>query len=298
MKKLRVGVIYGGRSGEHEVSVASAASIFRAPRRAPSTSPSRSASRRPAGGRSAAKSRQALSAAAVARAAVFRSPADCRAVRSVSRSRASTSCFPCFMAHTAKTEPYRACSSSPTSRTSGRECSARPSGMDKAVMKTLFAASGLPIVAHLVALRREWERERRRRHSACRPRPSAFPCSSSRRTSDRASASRRRETMRNSPRRWSSPCSSTARSSSRPASLRRARSSARCSATTSPKASTVGEIIPSREFYDYEAKYLDEGSELLIPAAADARTRPRRSSAWRSRRSARSRAPAWRASIS
>ena len=29
MKKLRVGVIYGGRSGEHEVSIASAASIFR-----------------------------------------------------------------------------------------------------------------------------------------------------------------------------------------------------------------------------------------------------------------------------
>ena len=29
MKKLRVGVIYGGRSGEHEVSVASAASILR-----------------------------------------------------------------------------------------------------------------------------------------------------------------------------------------------------------------------------------------------------------------------------
>ena len=29
MKKLRVGVIYGGRSGEHEVSVASAASIIK-----------------------------------------------------------------------------------------------------------------------------------------------------------------------------------------------------------------------------------------------------------------------------
>ncbi|HEY6613271.1 MAG TPA: D-alanine--D-alanine ligase A, partial [Vicinamibacterales bacterium] len=27
--KLRVGVIYGGRSGEHEVSVVSAASIFK-----------------------------------------------------------------------------------------------------------------------------------------------------------------------------------------------------------------------------------------------------------------------------
>ncbi len=36
-----------------------------------------------------------------------------------------------------------------------------------------------------------------------------------------------------------------------------------------PIASVPGEIIPSREFYDYEAKYLDSGnkaSELLIPA--------------------------------
>ncbi len=29
MKKLRVGIIFGGRSGEHEVSVTSAASIFK-----------------------------------------------------------------------------------------------------------------------------------------------------------------------------------------------------------------------------------------------------------------------------
>ena len=29
MKKLRIGIIYGGRSGEHEVSIASAASIFK-----------------------------------------------------------------------------------------------------------------------------------------------------------------------------------------------------------------------------------------------------------------------------
>ena len=27
-----------------------------------------------------------------------------------------------------------------------------------------------------------------------------------------------------------------------------------------------GEVIPSREFYDYEAKYLDEGSKTVIPA--------------------------------
>ena len=33
-----------------------------------------------------------------------------------------------------------------------------------------------------------------------------------------------------------------------------------------PEASVPGEIIPSREFYDYEAKYIDEGSRLVIPA--------------------------------
>ena len=30
--------------------------------------------------------------------------------------------------------------------------------------------------------------------------------------------------------------------------------------------SIAGEIVPSGEFYDYESKYLDEGSKLLIPA--------------------------------
>jgi len=33
-----------------------------------------------------------------------------------------------------------------------------------------------------------------------------------------------------------------------------------------PKASIPGEIVPHREFYDYAAKYLEEGTRLLIPA--------------------------------
>jgi D-alanine-D-alanine ligase len=33
-----------------------------------------------------------------------------------------------------------------------------------------------------------------------------------------------------------------------------------------PQASVPGEIVPSAEFYDYSAKYLDEGSQLVIPA--------------------------------
>ncbi|MFY9745205.1 MAG: D-alanine--D-alanine ligase family protein [Acidobacteriaceae bacterium] len=33
-----------------------------------------------------------------------------------------------------------------------------------------------------------------------------------------------------------------------------------------PEASVVGEVIPGKEFYDYEAKYLSEGSDLIVPA--------------------------------
>jgi D-alanine-D-alanine ligase len=33
-----------------------------------------------------------------------------------------------------------------------------------------------------------------------------------------------------------------------------------------PLASVPGEVVPSREFYDYEAKYIDSGSEIFIPA--------------------------------
>ena len=66
-----------------------------------------------------------------------------------------------------------------------------------------------------------------------------------------------------------------------------------------PVASVAGEIVPrGHEFYDYEAKYLDEhGAQLLIPADLDPASRTR-SSASPSRRSARSSARAWRASTS
>jgi D-alanine-D-alanine ligase len=36
-----------------------------------------------------------------------------------------------------------------------------------------------------------------------------------------------------------------------------------------PEASVPGEIVPSREFYDYEAKYIDTGSRTEIPAKLD-----------------------------
>jgi D-alanine-D-alanine ligase len=39
-----------------------------------------------------------------------------------------------------------------------------------------------------------------------------------------------------------------------------------------PDVSVPGEIVPSREFYDYEAKYIDAGSRLEIPAPLDEQT--------------------------
>jgi D-alanine-D-alanine ligase len=42
-----------------------------------------------------------------------------------------------------------------------------------------------------------------------------------------------------------------------------------------PIASVPGEVVPSREFYDYQAKYIDEDSELVIPAQLGEQTTQR-----------------------
>lgn len=39
-----------------------------------------------------------------------------------------------------------------------------------------------------------------------------------------------------------------------------------------PKASVCGEILPANEFYDYDAKYINEDTKLLIPAKIDKKT--------------------------
>jgi D-alanine-D-alanine ligase len=39
-----------------------------------------------------------------------------------------------------------------------------------------------------------------------------------------------------------------------------------------PMASVAGEIVPGNEFYDYNAKYVDDTSDLIVPAEIDATT--------------------------
>ena len=156
VKKLRVGVIYGGRSGEHEVSVASAASIFKhLDRTRYEPVPIRiekdgrwTLADQPPTAMSAAEvieqARASTRAAAPARprhgavahperghAADDRAPARGAATpTSSTRSSpgsASTSCSRCCTARTARTARCRACSSWPTCRTSAPACWPRPS---------------------------------------------------------------------------------------------------------------------------------------------------------------------------
>ena len=51
-----------------------------------------------------------------------------------------------------------------------------------------------------------------------------------------------------------------------------------------PEASVAGEIVPSREFYDYEAKYLDGASRPIIPAPLEPEMASRRAAAGDRRR--------------
>ena len=45
-----------------------------------------------------------------------------------------------------------------------------------------------------------------------------------------------------------------------------ASSKSRSWATTRRSLRSPGEIVPCNEFYDYDAKYVDDGSELIVPA--------------------------------
>ena len=149
-------------------------------------------------------------------------------------------------------------------------------GMDKAVMKVVFRRPACRSARTGSSCATTGDATRRRSPPISRG-ARLSRCSSSRRTSDPASASRRRRTRPALARRWISPAASTARSSSR----RRCRDAREIECAVlgndEPEASVPGEVVPSREFYDYEAKYLDDGSKVIIPADlpdADSRGNP------------------------
>jgi D-alanine-D-alanine ligase len=138
-------------------------------------------------------------------------------------------------------------------------------GMDKAVMKTLFMARGLPVCPYRVVLRHEWDAHESRiapeLEKALRYPMFVKPANlgSSVGISKAKDAAGLREAM------------ALAGSFDRKIVIEAAVPDAReieCAVlgNDEPDASVPGEVIPSREFYDYEAKYIDAGSKTVIPA--------------------------------
>jgi D-alanine-D-alanine ligase len=142
-------------------------------------------------------------------------------------------------------------------------------GMDKDVMKKLFAAAGLAIVKHVTFLRGEWEKDAKRvtREIESKLKYPVFVKPANLGSSVGISKVRNRKDL--------AAAIETAAAYDRKIVVEQGvggkKQKAReleCSVlgNDEPQASTVGEIVPAAEFYDYNAKYLDEGSQLLIPA--------------------------------
>ncbi|HEY2472853.1 MAG TPA: D-alanine--D-alanine ligase family protein [Terracidiphilus sp.] len=142
-------------------------------------------------------------------------------------------------------------------------------GMDKDVMKRLFAQVGLPIVKHVTVLRSEWEGSPRKAIAQVEKalRYPVFVKPANLGSSVGISKAHDRKEL--------GPALDVAAKYDRKLIVEQGVGGKKARArelevgvlgNDDPKASVVGEIIPGKEFYDYEAKYLSEGSVSVIPA--------------------------------
>jgi D-alanine-D-alanine ligase len=138
-------------------------------------------------------------------------------------------------------------------------------GMDKVLMKRLLRDAGLPIASFAVVMRRVWQREPERILAELEAR-FGYPCfvkpanlGSSVGVSkvyDRAGLAQALDLAAEHDRKLVVEEFIAGRE-------------IECSVlgNDEPEASVPGEVIPARDFYDYEAKYFDEGTRLIIPAS-------------------------------
>jgi D-alanine-D-alanine ligase len=142
-------------------------------------------------------------------------------------------------------------------------------GMDKDIMKSLFRAAGLPIVKHVTVLRGEFERQPKKVQKLVESRLKypVFVKPANLGSSVGISKAHDRKEL--------GPAIAEAAKFDRKIVVEEGvggkKNKAReieCAVlgNDDPQASVAGEIIPCKEFYDYDAKYLVEGSEGVIPA--------------------------------
>jgi D-alanine-D-alanine ligase len=299
VKRLRVGVLYGGRSGEHEVSLASAAAVFaNLDRKRYEPVPIRIEK----DGRwsIAEKPPATMSAGEVieqARLETARPPRPGREVHlvahpseetilSIDRSSAALSddgnramvtglnldvIFPVLHGPFGEDGTIQGLLELASVPYVGSGVLASAVGMDKGMMKVVFAAHGLPTCPYTIVRAHEWD-ERRDEVLGGLSRGLGYPMfvkpanlgssvGISKAKDDRSLAT----------------AMDLARSFDRRIIVEAAVPDAReieCAVlgNDAPEASVPGEVIPSREFYDYEAKYIDSASQTIIPADLPART--------------------------
>jgi len=287
VKKLRVGVIYGGRSGEHEVSLASAAAVFK------NLDPDRYdavAIRIEKDGRWALPERPPtlISAADVIHAAKLPAEATREAhmtahpggdtLMTIERPQSgslSTSpvvsgmsldvVFPVLHGPYGEDGTIQGLLELANVPYVGAGVLASAVGMDKAAMKLVFAAKGLPICDYEVVMKRDWQRDERRvlQHVVDRLGFPLFVKPANLGSSVGISKAKHASELRTA--------IALAAEFDRKVVVEAAVPQAReievaVLGNDEPEASVPGEIIPSREFYDYEAKYLDGASRDVIPA--------------------------------
>jgi D-alanine-D-alanine ligase len=142
-------------------------------------------------------------------------------------------------------------------------------GMDKDIMKALFRAAGLPIVKHVTLRRSDWEAAPKKVQKLVESKLKypVFVKPANLGSSVGISKARDRKEL--------GPAIEEAAKFDRKIVIEQGvggkKQKAReieCSVlgNDTPQASVPGEIVPGKEFYDYTAKYVDEGSKLIIPA--------------------------------
>ena len=143
-------------------------------------------------------------------------------------------------------------------------------GMDKDIMKSLFLAAGIPIVKHVTILRSEWERIRRKFEKLVESKLKypVFVKPANLGSSVGISKAHDRKEL--------GPAIEEAAKFDRKIVIEQGvggkKEKAReieCSVLGNDEPASLGRrarSFPCKEFYDYYAKYLDEGSQLIIPA--------------------------------
>jgi D-alanine-D-alanine ligase len=295
VKRLRIGVIYGGRSGEHEVSVASAASVMAHLDRARyEPVPIRidkdgrwSIADRPPPAISAAETieQARLEAARPARhgreAYLMPRPGD-ETILTIERPAVGAArqsegdqaivtglgldvIFPVLHGPYGEDGTVQGLLELANVPYVGAGVLASAVGMDKAVTKVLFAARGLPMAEYAVVTSREWRTDRAGVAATVAERL-GFPMFVKPANLGSSVGISKAKTPAGL-----EQAVDVAAEFDRKIVIEAAVPQAReieCAVlgNDEPAVSVPGEIIPAGEFYDYEAKYLDDRSSLLIPA--------------------------------